>query len=602
MDFPSLLMASPLFDRLQGMRVDRVTWNGPVAVIVFNTHRESENLVIHLHQSVQGFHLDTTLKQEFEHIQFQDTRHDFSFLPPHLEGSIFLGAGVPVGQSLLRLDFAGGGNFKDDSPLHLFVEFFAGGRIILTDSDHTVIRASRKGGKHYKPGAQYLSGATDLTEFGQELPLPASYFSEWPHEVLDRVRIGGDKPLADDVCRGIRGFKSDSVRFLAQRERSHLNREPEGVLARRLARWIDKSRQGRLPVHILSYAPGVNRSCQVYPFNIDKYLSKNLIEQAIDNACFPDFVEAINFMGRNCLARLQMNELLLTIEKALHQRLARNKRLQANMELDWEKAADAGDMRRKADTLAAHLMNIPRGESAVRLEDIHGGDKLLEIKLNPAKSPQDNLDRLYKQAAKGERGLQTIELRLEEVRTRIAEDEECLHQELPALAASRSLETDDIAALRDALLDLGARTSLLDAPSPRSKPAAAPVPTPFRRYTLRGDWVVLVGRNNKENDTLTHKHAAQHDLWFHAAGVPGSHVILRTGGHKSGPPAAIIEATAAIAAFHSRARHSDLVPVIYTEKRYVRKPRKAVPGLAQCTREKTVFVKPEVHGEIPRKP
>ena len=105
-----------------------------------------------------------------------------------------------------------------------------------------------------------------------------------------------------------------------------------------------------------------------------------------------------------------------------------------------------------------------------------------------------------------------------------------------------------------------------------------------------------MGRNNAENDQLTHREADGRDLWFHAAGASGSHVILRTGGHRSGPPRSIVEAAAAIAAFHSKARHSGLVPVIYTEKRYVRKPRKGTPGLALCTREKTVFVKPEVPG------
>ena len=113
-----------------------------------------------------------------------------------------------------------------------------------------------------------------------------------------------------------------------------------------------------------------------------------------------------------------------------------------------------------------------------------------------------------------------------------------------------------------------------------------------RRYVLAGGWEVLVGRSNRENDILTHKLAKAEDLWFHARGVAGSHVILRCARGGAKPPKTIIEQAAAIAAHFSKARTSAMVPVIYTEKRYVRKPRKATPGLAVCLREKVVMVRP----------
>jgi predicted ribosome quality control (RQC) complex YloA/Tae2 family protein len=105
-------------------------------------------------------------------------------------------------------------------------------------------------------------------------------------------------------------------------------------------------------------------------------------------------------------------------------------------------------------------------------------------------------------------------------------------------------------------------------------------------------WEVWVGRNNKENDVLTHRTAHSLDIWLHAQGVPGSHVILRTGGKPEQVPRSVLEKAAALAAMNSKARHSGLVPVIHTEQRYVRKPRKAPPGTAVCLREKSVFVEP----------
>ncbi|MCK4303860.1 MAG: DUF814 domain-containing protein [Candidatus Eisenbacteria sp.] len=118
-----------------------------------------------------------------------------------------------------------------------------------------------------------------------------------------------------------------------------------------------------------------------------------------------------------------------------------------------------------------------------------------------------------------------------------------------------------------------------------------------RRYELPAGWVVLVGRSNRENDILTHKVARQRDLWFHARGVSGSHVILQRGTQKHNPSKEILVLAAGIAAYFSKSRTSGMAPVVYTERRYVRKPRKAPPGLAVCLREKVLIVRPKLPPE-----
>ncbi len=118
---------------------------------------------------------------------------------------------------------------------------------------------------------------------------------------------------------------------------------------------------------------------------------------------------------------------------------------------------------------------------------------------------------------------------------------------------------------------------------------------PFRRYLIDDTFEVWVGRNNKENDELTHRASHSRDLWLHAQGVSGSHVILRTAGKPEAVPKTVLAKAAALAALNSKARHSSLVPVIYTERRYVRKPRKSPPGLATCLRDQSLFVEPGIH-------
>ncbi len=133
-----------------------------------------------------------------------------------------------------------------------------------------------------------------------------------------------------------------------------------------------------------------------------------------------------------------------------------------------------------------------------------------------------------------------------------------------------------------------------DAPRGPTEAAAERAGIHPRRFVLPEGWVVLVGRSNAENDVLTHQAARPRDLWFHARGVAGSHVVLQRGDRQDNPSKGALDQAASIAAYYSKARTSRHAPVIHTEKRYVRKPRKAPPGLAVCLREKVLMVEPKL--------
>ena len=122
-------------------------------------------------------------------------------------------------------------------------------------------------------------------------------------------------------------------------------------------------------------------------------------------------------------------------------------------------------------------------------------------------------------------------------------------------------------------------------------PGLPPRLKPRRLRTAEG-WDVLIGRSNEGNDHLTHHMARPEDFWFHVHGCPGSHVVLRRGKGKNEPSKQTLAEVAAWAAFYSQARTAGKVPVIWTLKKYVRRPRKAPPGLAVCEREKMLMVRP----------
>ncbi|MBL7961359.1 DUF814 domain-containing protein, partial [bacterium] len=115
----------------------------------------------------------------------------------------------------------------------------------------------------------------------------------------------------------------------------------------------------------------------------------------------------------------------------------------------------------------------------------------------------------------------------------------------------------------------------------------------FREFVVPGNWRVFVGQNDTKNDQLTFKFAKSDDYWFHARGVPGSHVVLKRDGRKDNPGKQAIETTASIAAFFSKAKSSSLVPVAYTLRKYVRKRKGSRPGQVIIEREEVVIVPPK---------
>ena len=120
-----------------------------------------------------------------------------------------------------------------------------------------------------------------------------------------------------------------------------------------------------------------------------------------------------------------------------------------------------------------------------------------------------------------------------------------------------------------------------------------PMPSlPYRRFVSSGGLEIRVGRGAKHNDDLTFRHSRPMDVWLHARSVGGAHVVLRWDS-KDRPPARDLEEAAVLAALHSKARTSGSVPVDWTRRKWVRKPRGAKSGSVTMDRAETVFVEPD---------
>jgi predicted ribosome quality control (RQC) complex YloA/Tae2 family protein len=267
--------------------------------------------------------------------------------------------------------------------------------------------------------------------------------------------------------------------------------------------------------------------------------------------------------------------------------LRRLERKAAALRRQLEGAPDPAPLRAVGDLLLARYGEVPTGQASVELVDFDG--EAVDVALDPALQVHENARRYYDEAARAERA----------------------RSELPAKVAKAAEAAAELAALLERVGGGEAEPAELEArvgPDPAGgsadggpgarggkggrggKPQGASLP--YRSFRSSGGLEIRVGRGARKNDDLTFHHAAPDDVWLHVREVPGAHVVLRW--RESGnPPARDLEEAAGLAALNSEARHSGMVPVDWTRRKYVRKPRKAPPGAVLPDRVQTVFVEPD---------
>lgn len=250
---------------------------------------------------------------------------------------------------------------------------------------------------------------------------------------------------------------------------------------------------------------------------------------------------------------------------------------------DLLKAENSEKYRLYGELITANLHNIKTGDKEAEVVNYYTGENItipLDIKYHPSKNAQI----YFKKYSKSKTAIVEKNHQLDETQ----KDIEYLESVSGFIEMADSIETVDN--IKEELIDSGfirRRKALTKKPS---KTAINPY-----KYISSDGFEIWAGKNNKENDLLTTKKAAKTDIWFHTKDIPGSHTILFTK-DKEPSDIAIFEA-AAIAAYHSKGRLSENVPVDYTFVKYVKKPSGAKPGMVIFTNNKTVYVTPKLPKE-----
>lgn len=242
--------------------------------------------------------------------------------------------------------------------------------------------------------------------------------------------------------------------------------------------------------------------------------------------------------------------------------------------------AEQGDaFRLMGELLLANKHLLAKGRSSAELIGYDGAK--LSVPLDPSRSPAENAGKFFQRYKKAKAGLAVMRERLAEAR------EEAVF----LTAVQEDLRTigdrDGLLAIRSLLARRGYVKEGAGTVS-GTRIVASP---PFRTITHEG-WEILVGKSAAGNDYVTMKLARPDDLWLHAEGMPGSHVVVRNPG-KRDIPEGVLKKAASLAAWYSKGKNSAKVPVAYTRAAFVKKPKGAKPGSVVLTERKTMMAAPE---------
>jgi len=247
---------------------------------------------------------------------------------------------------------------------------------------------------------------------------------------------------------------------------------------------------------------------------------------------------------------------------------------------ELEKSKDWEIYKNFADTVLINKSAIKKGMETAELTDALGN--ALKITLNTAITPVENAEMYYKKARKGKRA--------REICAENIKKEESLLSELQKISdLIEDFTKNGFLGRENELSEI--IDKYLSAETQKNKKTQEAPKIPFRRFIYKG-YEIFAGKTSEDNDELSIKFAKPHDLWFHAVGYAGSHLIIRRSKNDPMPDDEILRIAGGIAVFFSKAKNCGYAEVHITEARYVRKPRKSPPGLVVAERCKTMRVSP----------
>jgi len=267
----------------------------------------------------------------------------------------------------------------------------------------------------------------------------------------------------------------------------------------------------------------------------------------------------------------QASELIRRVENELQ----KNRQKLKKQEKELQATENAEEFRQKGELLTTFLHQVPNDQDQVVLDNYYTNQPIT-ISLDKALTPNQNAQKYFKRYQKLKEAVKYLTDLIEETKATI------LYLESVETVLNQA-GLDEIAEIREELIQTGfIRRRQREKIQKRKKPE--------KYLASDGKTIILVGRNNLQNEELTFKIARKEELWFHAKDIPGSHVVISG---NLNPSDEVKTDAAELAAYYSKGRLSNLVQVDMIEVKKLNKPTGGKPGFVTYTGQKTLRVTPD---------
>lgn len=275
------------------------------------------------------------------------------------------------------------------------------------------------------------------------------------------------------------------------------------------------------------------------------------------------------------------------LRKSLQIKLDRVKTKMQKQIDEINQAQNLDEYAKAGQLLTANIYQMDKGMKEIEVYDyLTEGSPLVSILLNPDWTPSENIQDYYKKYNKAKARIRELTDQLEQTKN----ENDYLENVFVSINNIDSLEA--IEDIKDEMAREGYYSPV------NIKKKTEKTPSKPLEFTASDGTLILVGKNNTQNDRLTFKIASPNDIWLHTKDIPGSHVIIKATLETVSQDA--LQEAAMLAAYYSKSQASSQVPVSYTPRKNVKKPKGAKPGMVIYTDYKTIYVTPKVE-ELPKK-
>lgn len=289
---------------------------------------------------------------------------------------------------------------------------------------------------------------------------------------------------------------------------------------------------------------------------------------------FDSLSELLDVFYQDKAERDRVNQQSSDLIHRVQTELDKNIKKLAKQEKELAATENAEEFRQKGELLTTYLSMVPNNQDQVELYNYYTNEKIT-IALDKSLTPNQNAQRYFKKYQKLKEAVKHLTGLIEETKHTIT------YLESVETALSHA-SISDIEDIREELVETGfVKRRTRDKRHKRKKPE--------QYLASDGKTIIMVGRNNLQNDELTFKMAKKGELWFHAKDIPGSHVLIKD---NLNPSDEVKTDAAELAAYYSKARLSNLIQVDMIEAKKLNKPTGAKPGFVTYTGQKTLRVTP----------